>query len=649
MTKAAWAPKQSELEQMRLYQWMKKLGYEDYDTFYEKSVEDISWFWDEAVKEMDVAWFRSYDQALDLSKGVKWPSWFVGGQLNVTHTAVDRWAEDPEAKDRKAIVWEGEDGKVKEFSYLELSQWASRVAQGLKKQGIEKGDRIVLYMPMIPETVVAMLAIAKIGAIFSPAFSGYGADAVAKRLNASGAKMLITADGFYRRGKPIEMKEEADRALEMASKVEKAVVVRRLGREIPWTDDLDVEWSELEIEEEGLTRAESMNSDDPFMLIYTSGTTGRPKGVVHTHSGFPIKSAFDAGFCMDLHPGEVLFWVTDMGWMMGPFLVYGALMNAATMVMFEGSPDYPNPDRVWKLVEDHKITHLGISPTLIRALMKKEAHWYENKDLSSLRQIGSTGEPWNPEPWMWLFEKVGKSRVPIFNYSGGTEISGGILGNVPLKPIAPVGFNTALPGMDADVYDSEGHSVRNAVGELVLRQPWVGMANGFWEEPERYEKTYWDRWKDTWVHGDWVEIDEEGFWYITGRSDDTLKIAGKRLGPADVESILVEHPAVVESATVGVPDEMKGEAAVCFVVLKPEAEPTEQMRAELIGHVAERLGKALKPKAVYFVDDLPKTRNAKVMRRVIRSAYLGEEPGDLSALENPEAVDAVRAAAAQKD
>lgn len=647
MAKAAWTPKQSELEKMRLYQWMKRLGYSDYDSFYEKTVQDIGWFWDQAVKEMDVAWYQPYEKVLDLSKGIKWPSWFVGGKLNVTYAGVDRWAEDPAVRDRNAVVWEGEDGEVTTYTYRELSERVNSVALGLRKQGIEKGDRIVLYMPMIPETVVAMMAIAKIGAIFTPAFSGYGADAVGKRLNAAGAKMMITADGFYRRGKPIQMKEQADKAVDLASCVEKVVVVRRLGNEIEWTDDLNIDWSDLEVDG-GFFSAEEMKSDDPFMLIYTSGTTGRPKGIVHTHSGFPIKAAFDAGFCMDLHAEDVLFWITDMGWMMGPFLVYGALLNAATMVMYEGSPDYPNPDRLWKLVEDHKVSHLGISPTLIRALMKHEESWFENRNLSSLRQIGSTGEPWNPEPWMWLFEKVGKSRVPIFNYSGGTEISGGILGNVPLKPIAPVGFNAALPGMDADVYDSDGKPVREQVGELVIRQPWVGMANGFWQEPERYEKTYWSRWEDTWVHGDWVEIDEEGYWYITGRSDDTLKIAGKRLGPADVESILVEHAAVIESATVGVPDEMKGEAAVCFVVLNPKAEATEQLKAELISHVAERLGKALKPKAVYFVEDLPKTRNAKVMRRVIRSAYLGEEPGDLSALENPEAVEAVRQAAAIK-
>ncbi|HET7616763.1 MAG TPA: AMP-binding protein, partial [Bacillales bacterium] len=396
MTKAVWEPEAEKLEQMRLQQWLKKLGCSDYDELYEKSVEDIGWFWGEAVKEMEVAWFRPFDKVLDLSKGVKWPSWFAGGTLNVTHTAVDQFVSDPQMKDRTAVIWEGEDGEVKSYSYEKLARWVNRTAIGLQNQGIEKGDRVVLYMPMIPETVVAMLAISKIGAVFTPAFSGYGAEAVAKRIDAAGAKMLITADGFYRRGKVIPMKEEADKAVELSSTVEKLVVVRRLGREIPWSNRCDVRWSELEAEGD-FFRAEEMKSDDPFMLIYTSGTTGRPKGIVHTHSGFPIKAAFDAGFCMDLRADDVLFWLTDMGWMMGPFLVYGALLNRSTMVMYEGSPDFPEPDRIWKLVEQHRVSHLGISPTLIRALMKKESHWYENCDLSSLKGIGSTGEPWNPD------------------------------------------------------------------------------------------------------------------------------------------------------------------------------------------------------------------------------------------------------------
>lgn len=637
MTKAVWHPTEEIIRSSRLYQWMNALGFDDYDTFFQASIQDIAWFWSEVEKALNIAWFKPYQEALDLSRGAAWPKWYVGGQLNVTHNALDKWLADPLMHQRLALVWEGEDSMVRKYTYRELAIWVNQVAQGLIEQGIQRGDRIALYMPMIPETVVVMLAAAKIGAIFTPAFSGYGADAVAKRLQGCEAKMLVTADGFFRRGKMVPMKEEADKACEMSPSIQKVVVVRRLGREIPWRQGRDLEWRELETNCRHMD-ALPMDSGDPFMIIFTSGTTGRPKGAVHTHSGFPIKAAFDAGFGMDLRPGEVLFWVTDMGWMMGPFLVYGSLLNGATMVLYEGTPNYPGPDRLWKLVQSHGVTHLGISPTLVRSLMPYGEHLAHQHDLSSLRGIGTTGEPWNPEPWHWLFEKVCRKRIPIFNYSGGTEISGGILGNVLLRPIAPVGFNTPLPGMDAEVYDAAGKPVRQEVGELVIRKPWVGMTNGFWQEPERYEETYWNRWQDTWVHGDWVMRDEEGFWYITGRSDDTLNVAGKRLGPAEMESVLVDHPDVLEAGTIGVPDEIKGEVPVCFVVLKPGKTPSPQLAEELLNLIAERMGKALRPKTIHFVEDLPKTRNAKIMRRAIRAAYLGKDAGDLSSLENPDAV-----------
>lgn len=642
--KAVWHPSEKLIQSTRLYAWMKQLGFDDYDDFFQASVRDIGWFWGEAEKAMDIAWFKPYEKVLDLSHGIMWPKWYVGGKLNVTHNAVDKWLDNPQHSRRLAIVWEGEDAEVKKITYGELAVWVNRVANGLKERGIEKGDRVALYMPMIPETIVAILAIIKVGAVFIPCFSGFPADAVAKRLGSAQAKMLITADGFFRRGKQIPMKEEAAKACDRVPSVQHLVVVHRLGRDIPWQSGRDLGWRDLESTETGCV-CEQTDSEDPFMIIYTSGTTGRPKGALHTHNGFALKSAFDAGFGMDLKQGEVLCWLTDMGWMMGPFLVFASLLNGATMVIYEGTPNYPSPDRVWKLVADHEITHLGISPTLIRSLMPYGEHLAHKHDLSTLKGIASTGEPWNPEPWNWLFHKVGNDRIPIFNYSGGTEISGGILGNVPLKPIAPISFNSPLPGMDVDVYGPDGKPVRGEVGELVIKQPWVGMTNGFWQEPERYEQTYWSRWRDTWVHGDWAILDEDGFWVITGRSDDTLNIAGKRLGPAEIESVLVDHPCVLEAGTVGIPDDIKGEAAVCFVVLKPGKKPNEQLSEELVQWIAEHMGKALRPKTVHFVPDLPKTRNAKIMRRAIRAAYLGHDAGDLSSLDNPQAVEAIRALA----
>ncbi|WP_374722225.1 AMP-binding protein [Peribacillus tepidiphilus] len=642
MTKqqAVWFPQEEMMKKTRLYNWMQELGYRDYDAFFEKSVDDIGWFWDEAVKALHIEWFEVYQKPLEITGSWKYPKWFVDGKMNIAHNAVEKWAQNPATADRPALIWEGDDGAVVTYTFSQLNDKITALAAGLHEIGLKQGDVVSIYMPMIPETVISMLAIAKVGAIFSPAFSGYGADAVATRINAAQAKFLITADGYSRRGKPIPMKEEADRAVAKCPSIEKVIVVKRTGQEIPWDDRKDISYQSLSNNKNPFTTVKT-NGNDPFMLIYTSGTTGKPKGAVHTHAGFPIKAAFDAGLCMDVKQGDTFFWYTDMGWMMGPFLVFGGLVNGAAILLFEGTPDYPNVDRIWEVTSKHKVTHLGISPTLIRSIMKHGPDWIEKHDLSSLQLISSTGEPWNPEPWMWLFEHVCKRKVPIMNYSGGTEISGGILGNVLLKPISPITFNSPIPGMDVHVFDHNGDAVLNEVGELVILKPWVGMTNGFWKENERYETAYWNKWPETWVHGDWVIKDEEGFWTITGRSDDILNVAGKRLGPAEMESVLIEHPNVVESAAIGVPDPVKGEAAVCFVVLKDQTESLD-IKRDLMDLVATQLGKALKPKDIFFVDELPKTRNGKVMRRVIRAAYLNQSEGDLSSLENSNVLAAIR-------
>ncbi|WP_100371892.1 AMP-binding protein [Bacillus sp. FJAT-45037] len=642
MSETLWHPTQQYVEQTRLYQWMKKLGMNNYDDFYKKSIDDVAWFWHEAEKELEIPWYEPYTQTLNDSNGIEWPLWFDQGTLNATHASIGKWVNDEEMKNEKAIIWEGETGETRTFTFLELEEEVARIAGGLRKIGLKRGDVAGIYMPMIPETVIAMMAISKIGAIFAPVFSGYGAEAVATRLQASEAKVLITADGFMRRGKAVMMKEEASEAASLAPTIEKVVVVRRLKANVSWDDHIDVDWQRLR-RAETFERTERMDSHEALMLLYTSGTTGKPKGAVHTHSGFPIKAAFDAGICMDVKKHDVLFWYTDMGWMMGPFLVYGGLMNGATVMLYEGTPDFPKPNRIWELVDKHAVTHLGISPTLIRSLMTKGDDWVDQHSLQSLKVIGSTGEPWNPEPWLWLFNTVGKKQLPIFNYSGGTEIAGGILGNVLLRPIGPITFNSPLPGMAADVYDESGQSLDGAVGELVITKPWVGMTKGFWRDSERYLDTYWSRFKDTWVHGDWVIKDDEGQWTITGRSDDILNVAGKRLGPAEVESVLVGHQNVREAGVIGIPDDVKGEAAVCFAVLNEHVESSETLRGELLTLVAEKLGKALKPKEIYFVSDLPKTRNAKVMRRAIKASYLGRELGDISALENAEILTEIRA------
>ncbi|MEI4828170.1 AMP-binding protein [Bacillus sp. FJAT-53711] len=645
MKQAVWFPTDEYKEKTRLYQWMQSLGYDDYETFYKKSIEDTAWFWGEAERAVGYQWMRPYTEVLDLANGIPFAQWYVDGTCNVVESALSRWIAEDDTKAQKALIWEGENGTSKSFTYEELDHWVSRVANGLKHLGIEKGDRVTIYMPMIPETVVAMLAVMKIGAIISPIFSGFASDAVMTRVQAAGSKMIITADGFARRGKTVSLKDEVDKACEHCPSVEKVVIVRHAGNEFT-PHDYDISWNVLE-KEKPFTHAEEMKSDDPLMLIYTSGTTGKPKGTVHTHAGFPLKAAFDASFGMNVKQGDRVLWITDMGWMMGPFLLFGSLINGATMVMYEGVPDYPEADRLWEMVDRYKVTHLGISPTLIRSLMAKGDSWVEEHSLQSLEVIGSTGEPWNPDPWMWLFETVCKGKVPICNYSGGTEISGGIFGNVLIKPIAPISFNASLPGMAAVVLDENGAPVQNEVGELCLEKPWVGMTKSFWEEDDRYVSTYWSRFENKWVHGDWVLYDGEQY-IITGRSDDTLNIAGKRIGPAEYESILVKHHDVVEAGAIGVPDEVKGEVCHCFVVLREGTSFTPELKKELMSLVNSHIGKALCPKDIHVVEDLPKTRNSKVMRRVIKAAYLGKELGDLSSLVNPEVVTYIQGLQSQK-
>ncbi|WP_083249166.1 AMP-binding protein [Bacillus solimangrovi] len=620
---------------------MEKLGFDDYEQFYDYSVQQTEAFWEEAVKELGIEWFHPFQNVLELDDGIKWPKWFTGSTLNAAHECVEKWAKNGEMQTKNALIWESDDGNSITYTFEQLNDKVSRVANGLKSAGLHKGQVATIYMPMLPETVVVMLAIAKIGAISAPAFSGYGTDALSVRMNAAKCSFLITADGFKRRGKTVLMKTEADKAASQTPSLKQVVVIRRLGTEIPWNEERDIDYQTL-VDQKPLNNTEAMNPDEPLMLIYTSGTTGRPKGAVHTHAGFPIKAAFDAGIAMDVQKNDCLFWYTDMGWMMGPFLLFGGLINGASILLFEGTPDFPNPDRIWKIADEHNVTHLGISPTLIRSIMHEGEKWIAPYKLEKLRVIASTGEPWNVEPWEWLFDKVGKQQIPIFNYSGGTEISGGILGNVLVRPIEPISFNSPIPGMAAHVYDDSGKPVLNEVGELVISKPWVGMTQGFWNESERYEQTYWNRWKDIWVHGDWVVKDNQGFWKITGRSDDILNVAGKRLGPAEMESVLVDHPAVIEAGTIGIPDEIKGETAVCFVVLHERNNRDTNLQKELIEHIGKQMGKALKPKSIYFVNDLPKTRNAKVMRRIMKAAFLGKDTGDLSALVNPDSVQEIQ-------
>lgn len=636
-----WEPSAADLERSRLLRFIRQHDIADYDALLARAAADPAWYWDAVVQHLDLTWYTPYEQVLDVSQGLPWPRWFVNGRYNYVHDALDKRAAGPD-RDRLALTWEGDDGSVRQLTFGQLAAETNRLAHALRQLGIGKGDRVGIFLPMLPETAVATLACSKIGAVFIPIFSGYGAEAAATRLSDCDARLLITADGFFRRGKIVPMKSTADAAAALAPSVEHLLVYRHAGNEVAWQPERDRWWHEALADQPTTYATEQTAGDDPYMIIYTSGTTGRPKGAVHTHAGFPIKAAHDLALCFDLQEDDRLFWVTDLGWMMGPWAIAGALMLGATLVLYEGTPDYPQPDRLWQLVERHEATILGVSPTAIRALMNHGDDWATRHPMPTLRAFGSTGEPWNPGPWEWLFAVAGQRRRPILNYSGGTEISGGIVGCVTIKPQKPCAFTGPVPGMDAEIVDASGQPVRGAVGELVIRGPWVGMTNGFWRDPERYLETYWTRWPDVWVHGDWAMVDEDGFWYILGRSDDTIMVAGKRVGPAEVESATVAHPAVQEAAAIGVPDAVKGEAVVVFAILRPGYTASDQLREEIRDAVTTRLGRPLRPADVRFVSDLPRTRNAKIMRRVIRASYIGQQDlGDLSALENPAAVEEI--------
>ncbi len=644
-----WQPDEKTVQRSRLRQFMDRHGIATFDDLMTRSTDDIAWFWGAVFDDLQLEFYEPYTQVVDTSRGIQWAEWCVGAKLNIVHNCLDKWM-GTETENQIAVRWEGEEGHTRTLTYGELFRAVNQVAAALRGRGLGKGDAIGLFMPMIPEIVIALLAIAKIGGIILPLFSGFGTEAIRSRLEDVEAKALFVADGQFRRGKSINMKAIADEALQAVESVQTVIVYPRIGAEsgaksgaeIDLIAGRDVWWDEFVAGQPSTAPTERTKAEDPVMVIYTSGTTGRPKGAVHTHCGFPIKAAQDMAFGFDIQADDTLFWISDMGWMMGPWEVFGTLILGATMLLYDGTPDYPDVDRVWALVERHRVTCLGVSPTFIRAVMVHGADPVNRHDVSSLRALGSTGEAWNPAPWQWLFETVGRGKVPIINYTGGTEISGGIVMNNVLLPLKPCGFSGPVPGMAVDVLDEDGHSVQGAVGELVVRQPWIGMTRGFWNDPDRYFDTYWSRWPNVWVHGDFALIDDDGHYYILGRSDDTIKVAGKRVGPAEVESVLVNHPAVVEAAVVGVPDALKGQAIVGFVVLGAEFGPDASLMTELIDWVAQALGKPLAPKLIYGVDDIPKTRNAKVMRRAIRTAYLGEPPGNLAALVNPAAVDAIR-------
>ena len=630
-------PPEEIVKNSNVKKWMDEHGIKSYEELLEKA-KDIEWFWGEMAKEV-VNWYEPPKKVLEWNP--PYSEWFVGAKYNIVHDALDKHIGTPR-ENKIAYYFEGEPGDTRKLTYKDLYREVNKLANALKQLGVKKGDRVGIYLPMIPELPIAMLACAKIGAIHSVVFSGFSALAFRDRINDCKAKVVITCDSFYRRGKTVPLKKQTDEALEDAPSVEHCIVFKRTGEEIPWKEGRDLWWHEIVKDQPEECETEKMDANDPLFILYTSGTTGKPKGIVHRHGGYAVGVATTLKWVFDIKDDDIWWCAADIGWITGhSYIVYGPLILGATSVMYEGAPNYPNPDRWWEIIEKYKVTILYTSPTSIRLFMRYGEEWVKKHDLSSLRLLGSVGEPINPEAWVWYYKNIGNEKCPIMDTWWQTETGHFMITPLPITPLKPGSATKPFPGIQAEVFNEEGEPITNAGGNLVILRPWPGMLKGFYGDPERYKKTYWSKYPNVYLAGDVARKDEDGYFWIQGRADDVLNVSGHRIGNAEVESALVSHEKVAEAAVIGKPHELKGECIVAYVVLKEGVEPSEELKSELREHVAKEMGKIARPDEIWFVSDLPKTRSGKIMRRVIRAKALGQDVGDISTLANPEAVEEI--------
>ncbi len=608
---------------------------------YRRADRDFEKFWAGFAKEL--VWFKPWKKVLDWKPPKA--KWFVGGKLNVSVNCLDRHLATAR-KNKAALIWEGEPGDTRTLTYRELHREVCRFANVLKSLGVKKGDRVTLYMPMIPELPVAMLACARIGAIHSVVFGGFSAESLRDRINDQRAKVLVTADGGWRRGSIVALKQIADEALEGAPSIEHAVVVRRTGQDVPVRSGRDLWWHDLMKDAAAACAPEKMDAEDPLYILYTSGTTGKPKGILHTTAGYLVGTYATAKWIFDLKDEDVYWCTADIGWVTGhSYVVYGPLANGATCLMYEGAPDAPHRGRFWELIERHGVTILYTAPTAIRAFMKWGSEWPDKHDLSSLRLLGSVGEPINPEAWIWYQKHIGKGRCPVVDTWWQTETGMILISPLPgVTTTRPGSATQAFPGIEAKILDADGREVKVGGGYLAITRPWPAMLRTIWGDDERYVKTYWSRWrKDVYFPGDGAKRDADGNFWLLGRVDDVMNVAGHRIGTMEVESALVDHPAVAEAAVVGVTDELKGTAIAAFCILRESAKAgREDLNAELRGHVAKKIGAIARPDRLFFVADLPKTRSGKIMRRLLRDLAEGRVLGDTSTLADASVVAALK-------
>ncbi len=638
-----WLPTAAHLAQSGPARLVRHFGLPDYDALLHYALEQPAAYWRGVAEVCEFIWDTPPTAHVDFTNGREFPRWFPGARLNWVKSVL-AWAGRADGASRLAIVDEREDGSVESLDYAALRTRVHAFASALTQVGVRRGDRVGLLMENGVTATVSLLAIAALGAVVVPLFSGFGADAVVARLSAAEVKLLIASPSFQRRGKPVDLQSVVRAAWPQLPTLERVLwhtsdpgTVLDPAREAVLADCLRAAHAAFTLP--------SCTPDDAFMLIYTSGTTGKPKGIVHTHGGFPLKIAHDALVHFDLAPGDVFCWPADMGWIAGSLVLGCALLRGATLVCYSGGPDYPDWSRMTRLIERHRITHFGSAPTLIRGMASHTAETMRG-DVSSLKLLVTAGEGIDPEHFGWFQQHFGRGVCPLINYTGGTEASGALLGSVVVRPIVPSGFNSPSPGVTVDVVGADGASIVDTVGELAVREPFVGMTQSFWRDDERYLDTYWRALPGLWIHGDLALRRHDGQFFMRGRSDDTLKIAGKRLGPAEVEEVVLRLPELSEAAAIGVADAERGERLVVFVV--PAAACTasaDEIAQRVMTQVDMQLGRPFRPSAVHCVRQLPKTRSSKTMRRVIRNLYCGTPPGDLSSLDNPAALDEIRAAA----